>query len=493
MNVGFQAGPSRSSPSTPERMLYVNQAACAHFGYSLEKMRTMCIPDWDPEYDMGKLLLRLRMMKAGQPLRSETVHRIASGELVPVEVTANYLEHDGRQLIAGYFQDIRGRKKAQEGQLRTQKLESLGVLAGGIAHDFNNLLTGIMGNISLIRMMLPTESKVQERLQSCEKAVKEATSLTGQLLTFSRGGEPVKKLIDLHLVVQDAATFALRGSNVAGKLQIDEGLWPIEADAGQIGQVLNNLLINADQSMPEGGMVRVVLDNCTLAKNEIAALQPGPYVLISVADHDCGISPEDLSRIFDPYFTTKTTGTGLGLTSIYSIVKRHGGEVIVSSKVGEGTIFKVSLPASPESRVEDKAAETQPHHTGEGYVILMDDEENIREVAGEMLSFFGYRSSLCSCGEEVVALYKGELELGIRPAAVIMDLTVPGKMGGLEAASKILELDPSARIIVSSGYSHDAVMSDYQKYGFSDALHKPFSMEEMSAVLKKITGGKSES
>ena len=480
------------NPADGGRMLYVNQAACAHFGFSPEKMRTMRIPDWEPDYDMEKLGPRLQMMKEGHPRRFETLHRVASGEMVPVEVTSNYLELDGRQLIVGSFQNISGRKKAEEERLRTQKLESLGVLAGGIAHDFNNLLTGLMGNLSLVRLLLPAESKVQERLQSCEKAVREATGLTGQLLTFSRGGEPAKKVIDLQQVVRDAATFVLRGSNVAGKLQFAEDLWPIEADEGQIGQVIYNLLINADQAMPGGGVVRVESDNRTLAKNEVAALKSGPYVRICVADQGCGIAPEDLSRIFDPYFTTKATGTGLGLTSIYSIVKRHGGEVIVSSKVGEGTIFKVYLPASPESRVEDEAAETPSPHSGEGYVIVMDDEENIREIAGEMLAYFGYRFSLCACGEEAVAVYRCELERGVRPDGVIMDLTVPGKMGGLEATSKILALDPSARIIVSSGYSHDAVMSDYQKYGFSDALHKPFSMEEMSAVLNKNIRKKSE-
>jgi PAS domain S-box-containing protein len=470
-------------PTDDGRMLYVNQAACSHFGLSLEEMRTMRIPDWDPEWDMAKMPRNLQKMKEGHPLRFETVHKIASGKLVPVEVTANYLEHDGRELVLGYFQDIRGRRKAQDEQLRTQKLESLGVLAGGIAHDFNNLLMGIMGNLSLVRLLLPGEGKARERLQRCEKAVKEATNLTYQLLTFSRGGEPVKRAIDLFKVVQDAVAFSLRGSKVAGKLQIAEGLWPIEADEGQIGQVVYNLLINADQSMPAGGVVRVALDNCSLVENEVAALQSGPYVRISVADQGCGIPPENLSRIFDPYFTTKEAGTGLGLTSIYSIVKKHGGEVVLSSKVGEGTQVKVYLPASPEGRVEEKAPETPSVPTTAGYVIVMDDDENIREVAGEMLSYFGYRFTLCTCGEEAVALFKAEQERGVRPDAIIMDLTVPGKMGGLEAASLILDLDPSARIIVSSGYSHDAAMSDFKKHGFSEALHKPFSMEEMRTVL----------
>jgi two-component system cell cycle sensor histidine kinase/response regulator CckA len=601
-------------PADGGRMVYANRAACSHYGRSREELLTMRIPDWDPAYDMEKMGPALQKMKQGKPMHIETMHRVASGELVPVEVTANYLEHDGRGLIAGYFsniierkrakeelqesearyrglvelfpdaiyihtggrlvfvnpqgakllgaerpedlygrealdfvhpdyrdfvskriehafrsgepnppveevfvrldgtpvpvevsstsfdfrgekalqvlaRDISGRKKRQEEQLRTQKLESMGVLAGGIAHDFNNLLTGIMGNLSLIRVQLPEDGKAQERIARCEKAVKEATGLTCQLLTFSMGGEPVKKVMDIGNVVQDAVVFVLRGSNVAAKLRIAEDLWPIEADEGQIGQVINNLLINADQSMLQGGVVRVELDNCRLA-DEMAVLAPGPYVRISVADQGCGIPPENLGRIFDPYFTTKKTGTGLGLSSLYSIVKKHSGDVTVSSRVGEGTIFQVYLPASPGGRLEEEKPRIPSSFSGGGYVIVMDDEENIRDVAGEILSYLGYRVSLCTCGGEAVALYGEEMKREARPLCVIMDLTIPGRMGGIEAASKILALDPTARLIVASGYSNDPVMAGYASYGFSEALRKPFRLEELSDVMKKIAGEK---
>ena len=477
-------------PADGWKMLYANQTACSHYGMPLEKLQTMRIPDWDPVFDMDKVDAAFQKMKKGKSMRIETMHRVASGDLVPVEVTANYLEHDGKELTVGYFHDISNRRRMQDEQLRTQKLESLGVLAGGIAHDFNNLLTGIMGNLSLVRALLPKDNSALERIDRCEKAVKEATGLTCQLLTFSRGGEPVKKMIDLRRVVQDAVSFILRGSNVAGKLRIAEDLWAIEADEGQIGQVINNLLINADQSMLQGGVVRVEMDNHPLGKNEVASLKPGPYVLISVADQGCGIPPENLNRIFDPYFTTKKTGTGLGLTSLYSIVKKHGGEVVVSSRAGEGTMFQVYLPASPGHQREEKMPLFQSAAAGEGYVIVMDDEENIREVAGEMLSYLGYRVETCASGEEAVALYKSELERGFHPEAVIMDLTVPGGMGGLEAASIILTFDPTARIIVSSGYSNDPVMANFESYGFSEALLKPFMLEDMSAVMGKIMGEK---
>ncbi|NVN91306.1 MAG: PAS domain S-box protein [Desulfuromonadales bacterium] len=597
-------------PADGGRMVYANRAACLHYGKSLEELRSMRIPDWDPAYDISQLESRAQEMGKGGSLRFETKHKVASGKLIPVEVTASLLELGGKGLVAGHFSDIterklaeeklqesearyrglvelypdaiyihtggklvfvnpqgakllgakrpedlygrealdfvhpdsrdfvtkriahtfstgepnppteelfirldgtpvpvevssapfdyRGekmlqvlardisdRKKRQEELLRAQKLESLGVLAGGIAHDFNNLLTAIMGNLSLIGVQLPEDSKSRERIRRCEKALKEATGLTCQLLTFSRGGEPVKKVIDVVSVVQSALAFVLRGSNVAAKLYIDEEIWPIEADEGQIGQVINNLVINADQSMPQGGVVRVELNNCLLP-DEMADLTPGPYLRISVADQGCGIAPENLGKIFDPYFTTKKTGTGLGLSSLYSIVKKHGGEVRVSSRVGEGTVFQVYLPASPGRGKDEDRPKTTSIISGDGHVVVMDDEESIREVAKEILTYLGYRASLCASGEEAVALYGEELDRGARPLCVIMDLTVPGRMGGLEAASKLLELDPAARLIVASGYSNDPVMSDYSAYGFAQALRKPFRLEELSNAIKKI-------
>jgi len=729
------------SPGQGWRMVYANQAACAHYGMTLEELQQKRIPDWDPDFDMGALELAWQQMKNGQPMRFETRHRIASGKLVPVEVTANYLIHRGEELSFGYFYDITERKRAEqelrksEGHLRTlvqtlpdlvwlkdtdgaylscnpmferffgakeadiigktdydfvdqeladffvendrkamaagmptsneewitfaddghralletiktpmfddrgaligilgigrditkrkrseeelresearyrglvelfpeaiyihtggklvfanshgarlvgaehpedlygrealdfvhpdyrdfvtkriksayeqggsnlpaeevfirldgtpvqvevssnafnyhgekalqivardiserkkrqedlvkaQKLESLGVLAGGIAHDFNNLLTGVMGNLSLMREELPPEHPLQERLVRCEKAINQTTGLTSQLLTFARGGEPVKKLFDLRPVIRDTISFALRGSNVALELEMDDDLWLLEADEGQLCQVFNNLIINADQAMPGGGIVRVEVRNCRLSSAEVPPLDPGDYLMVSVIDHGTGISPEYLDKIFDPYFTTKESGSGLGLTSLYSIVRKHQGQVLVSSRMGVGTVFRIYLPACPERGEPARTSQsmTQSASSIKGATVLvMDDEQPIRELSEEMLRLLGCRVESCSSGEELLARYRRKIIDGCKPDVVIMDLTIPGKMGGLEAAQRILEIDREARLIVSSGYSNDPVMANYRAYGFVDFLVKPYRIDDLSGALNRV-------
>ncbi len=392
--------------------------------------------------------------------------------------------------LAAVFVDLTERRRLQEELVKGQKLESLGILAGGIAHDFNNILAGILGNLSVARMFLPDDHKAMERISRCEKAIQQATGLTQQLLTFSRGGSPLKKVLNLRNIIEDSALFALRGSNVTNELNIAEDLWLIEADEGQITQVINNLLINADQSMPGGGVVRIEARNLMLEKDEVSSLASGRYVRVSVADHGKGIPPKYLDKIFDPYFTTKETGTGLGLTSLYSIVKKHDGQVLVSSQVGKGTVFEIYLPACPECVDPGKAEPHTSADPGEGYVLVMDDEMMIREVAEEMIGILGYRVETFSSGEEVVERYKANLESGNPPDAVIMDLTIPGKMGGLEAAALISAMDPGAALIVSSGYSNDPVMANYQGYGFTDVLLKPFNIDSLGTSLKRLLEGK---
>jgi len=609
------------------RMFYANPAACEHYGMDLEKLRTLRIPDWDPSFSMEEHQpVVWEQQKQGEQMRFETTHLVASGELIPVEVTANYLLFDGREYAAGNFHDIRERKAMEaslkesernlieaqriarvgnwtrdlagnllyasaqcrrifgkepgtmqgtfdtllelvhpddrnrvrsvffhtvqtgepfltefgvirpdgteclvrargelsrddsgnpakiigtvqditeqqkaEGDrielerqmLNIQKLESLGILAGGIAHDFNNLLTGILGNLSMMRMELPVKHALHGRIDRCEKAVNQATGLTCQLLTFSRGGDPVKKRVDPSRIIRDAASFSLHGSNVAVEMKISEDLWHIEADDGQIGQVFHNLLINAYQAMPQGGMVRVEASNCCLSEGQAPSLTPGNYVLVSVIDQGTGIAPENLDKIFDPYFTTKQTGTGLGLTALHSIVRKHGGQVLVSSRVGAGSVFRVYLPAVSghvANKNETESSASLPAMTGEGYVLVMDDEEIIRDLALEMLSMLGYDVITCSCGEELIDHYEFAMRNAGKPDAVIMDLTIPGKMGGLEAAAAILALDPEAKLIVSSGYSNDPVMAGYRSYGFCEAIVKPFRAEELEVSMRCVLG-----
>jgi len=419
----------------------------------------------------------------------EQVFLRADGVPVQVEVSSNAFSYHGEKALQIIARDISERKKRQEELVKAQKLESLGVLAGGIAHDFNNLLTGIMGNLSLMREELPADHPLQERLSRCEKAINQTTGLTCQLLTFSRGGEPVKKLFDLRPVLRDTISFALRGSNVALELAIADDLWPLEADESQLCQVFNNLIINAGQAMPNGGTVRVEAGNCRLSPAEVPSLAPGDYLLISVIDQGTGISPEYLDKIFDPYFTTKESGSGLGLTALYSIVRKHQGQVLVSSCFGDGTTFRIYLPASPEKEgvLPAPVDETPPSVPFTGaFILVMDDEPPIRELSEEMLRLIGCRVESCSGGEELIELYRQRLMEGCRPDVVIMDLTIPGKMGGLEAAQRILELDREARLIVSSGYSNDPVMANYHAYGFAGFLIKPYRIDDLSQVLNRV-------
>lgn len=419
----------------------------------------------------------------------EEVFLRADGVPVHVEVSSVAFNYHGEKALQIIARDISERKKRQEEMVKAQKLESLGVLAGGIAHDFNNLLTGILGNLSMMREELPEDHPLQDRLVRCEKAITQTTGLTCQLLTFSRGGEPVKKLFDLRPVLRDTISFALRGSNIALDLEMPDDLWPLDADEGQLCQVINNLIINASQAMPGGGTVRVTVQNCRLSAEEVPSLDSGDYLVISVVDQGTGISPEYLDKIFDPYFTTKESGSGLGLTALYSIVRKHQGQVLVSSRIGVGTTFRIYLPASPESvgSVPAQGCETSSSGSLAGtFVLVMDDEQTIRDLSEEMLRLLGCQVESCSGGEELIALYRQKVREGCKPDVVIMDLTIPGKMGGLEAAQQILEIDREARLVVSSGYSNDPVMASYRAYGFSGFLIKPYRVDDLSRALNRV-------
>jgi len=315
--------------------------------------------------------------------------------------------------------------------LYAHKLESLGILAGGIAHDFNNILTGILGNLSILRVQLPEGHKGLERIERCEKAVAQATGLTCQLLTFSKGGDPVKKPTDLRQLIVNSVSFALTGSNVASDVIIADDLWSVEADEGQLAQVINNLLINAVQAMPLGGVVRISAANRLQERLESGSRVEERYVALVVSDQGEGIAPENLEKIFDPYFTTKETGTGLGLTSVYSIVRKHGGDISVTSKPVQGTTFEIHIPASRQSVCADNSLVDRGVTVGKGLILIMDDEEYIRSMVCEMLSMLGYDYEGFSRGEDLVQTYRNKTLKGDVPSAVILDLTIRGGSGGL--------------------------------------------------------------
>lgn len=382
------------------------------------------------------------------------------------------------------FRDVTEKRKMQQELIKADKLESVGILAGGIAHDFNNILTGILGNITLAKCYATSEEKIVKRLEESEKACLRAKDLTQQLLIFSKGGEPVKKTVFLAELVRETAHFVLSGSNVRCEFSIPDDLWSVEADEGQISQVINNLLINADQAMPAGGIIEVYCENVIVEVKTYLPLEKGKYVKISIRDHGIGVFEEHLSRIFDPYFTTKQRGSGLGLATTYSIIKRHGGHVKVESEVGVGTTFCIYLPAS-EEKMETLEEETTEAISGAGKILLMDDEELILEVVGEMLSHLGYEAEFARDGLEAIELYTKAKDAGHPFAAVIMDLTIPGGMGGKEAVKKLIEIDPHVKAIVSSGYSTDPIMADFRKYGFCRVITKPFKLNELSEVLQR--------
>ena len=377
------------------------------------------------------------------------------------------------------LQDITELWQARQELLNTQKIESLGILAGGIAHDFNNILAAILGYISLARLQLHDPEKAKKRLEEAEKAAGRAKGLAKQLLTFARGGEPVKKIIDMRAMLKEAVGFALLGSNVNCAFSLADDLWPLEADEGQIAQVIHNLVLNAVQAMPQGGTVTVC------AENVIAKENGDRYVKFSVEDTGAGIAEENLLKIFDPYFTTKLHGSGLGLATCFSIIKKHGGKIRASSRIGKGSTFTVSLRASVQGRsAESDARKTLPQ--GRGPVLVMDDEKMIREVTQALLEELGYTAECAENGSETVELYLKRKEQGVPFAAVILDLTVPGEVGGRETIKTLLEIDPDVKAIACSGYTNGPAMANYREYGFSGVLCKPFRLEELSAAMHDL-------
>jgi two-component system, cell cycle sensor histidine kinase and response regulator CckA len=389
--------------------------------------------------------------------------------------------------------DVTKRKKMEEELLRVRQLESIGVLAGGLAHDFNNILTAILGNISLARIYSKPEDKVRAKLNEAEKGALRAQELTRQLLTFSKGGAPVKQTTSIGELLKDTVNFSLAGSKAKCRFLIPEDLWPVEADEGKMSQVINNLIVNADQAMPTGGLIDLLAENLSVHRNHSLPglpLRDGRYVKFSIRDYGNGIPPEHLQKIFDPFFTTKPKGSGLGLAIAYSIVERHDGHIAVESVPGKGTTFHIYLPASTRE-VRVKPAEDDRVWRGSGKILVMDDEEIIRELSRDMLSALGYAGDFVKEGSEAVAFYQKALNEGKPYDAVIMDLTVPGGMGGREAVEKILSIDPEVKAIVSSGYANDPIMADYRKYGFIGVVPKPYRISELSRTLRQVIGANS--
>jgi PAS domain S-box-containing protein len=385
------------------------------------------------------------------------------------------------------FRDITEKERLEGERRKTEKLESLGVAAGGIAHDFNNLLTSILGNLSLSLMESGSNDKLTNYLTTAKRASLRAQDLSQQLLTFAKGGAPVKKIASVGQLIEDTVTFSLRGGKIRSVISVPGDLWPVEIDAGQISQVIGNLTINAEQAMPQGGTIQVTCENITdlPATPLLANLAPGKFIKIVIKDEGVGIPEEYIKKIFDPYFTTKAKGSGLGLATAYSIVTKHGGAITVDSKTNAGTTFTIYLPAS------DKAVDTDTAYPrelvgGHGRVLILDDEEEICSLVTNALTPLGYEVVEARDGAEAVGLYKDALIEGRCFDVVISDLTIPGGMGGQEAIRHLLEIDPEVKAIVSSGYANDTILSRYRDYGFLARLTKPYEVTDLSHVVKDV-------
>lgn len=448
-------------------------------------------------------LFSLQDLKSGQELAG-LFGRVGAGALqdladLPIVMTAP----DGRERIvevsgapvAGSgdrpggtviaIRDITEKIKLEKELIKMSKIESLGVLAGGIAHDFNNLLTAIIGNLGLAKLTIRDNPDFHGFMEKIEQACLRAANLTRQLLTFSKGGAPVKKTASIGELLRESAEFILTGSPVRCEFDFENGLWPVDIDIDQVSQVLNNILINAMQAMPGGGTISVRAHN--LGEVFGLPLKQGRYVRISIRDNGVGIPRKFLGRIFDPYFTTKEHGSGLGLASSYSIIKRHGGYIDVESEERRGTAFHIYLHASDGEERNHRRSDA-PAEKRNGRVLVMDDEKAVRDVAINMLSYFGYRVDGARDGAEAAAMYADAMEGGDPYHAVIMDLVVPGGIGGVECLARIRELDPAAFIIVSSGYSNDPVMAGYKGYGFDGVMMKPYVLQDAISLLDEATG-----
>ena len=470
-----------------------------------EVQRTGVTGEWSRD-------VRLRTPDGRDLALSLTVSPIRPGGNEPREGPGRSTAHPSHRGIPGsstsgaagavlVFRDVTRERKLEEEMTKASKLESLGILAGGIAHDFNNLLMAILGNLSLAKFTARqgTEDARPENLahilEKAEQACHYASDLTRQLLTFAKGGAPIKRTAVLNDLVRDAVTFALHGTRLVCDFDLAGDLRPVEVDRNQFRQVLDNIVINAVQATPEGGRLAIAARNVEVTPEApVADLPPGPYVCVSIRDSGTGIAAEALSKIFDPFFTTKEGGSGLGLATSYSIVKKHDGTILVDSVPGEGARFAVYLPASGEGA--GRPATTVPTHVVEprrpedahrGRVLFMDDEEPLRELVGDMLRHLGYEVVGAKDGQTAIDAFVEARKVGRPFDVVIVDLTVPGAMGGFETVQLLRELEPGVRAVVSSGYSNDPVMANHRVHGFRGMIAKPYQMAELDRVLREAT------
>lgn len=466
------------------RILWANRALARAFNLPDDPVGEACYRIMQNRETPCPGCVALKAFATGQPHEGEVV--VPDGRVWMVRSHPLLDQQKVRGVIYTAV-DITERSRLEEARQNAEKLESVGLLAGGIAHDFNNILTSMMVNLGLAREDAPPGSELLELLVETETNCQKAAGLTQQLLTFARGGDPARRATSLAEIIEGMVRFTLRGSAVKPEVSIDPDLWPAEVDSGQVGRVFGNIMLNAREALARGGVVRVTAVNCRVREGEILGLASGRYVTVRFQDNGPGIAPEDLRKIFQPYFSTKQRGSGLGLATAFSIVKRHGGIILAESEKGQGATFSVYLPAS-EKAVEKTVyvGVAQVPTALKARVLVMDDEEQVRRAACTALKRFGCEVEETQDGRQAVEVYRRARGEGKPFSAVILDLTVPGGMGGLEAIAELKKIDPLARVIVSSGYSNDDVLQNFARYGFHAVVPKPYAPQELEEALVRV-------
>ncbi|MEJ2690856.1 MAG: PAS domain S-box protein [Deltaproteobacteria bacterium] len=458
-------------------ILYANQHAFDMHGYSKEEFLALNLRDLDVPESAALIEKRMQQIKEKGAATFDVFHFRKDGSRFPLQIFVKMARWGEKTVLFSIGTDITERHLLEAERLKSQKLEAIGTLAGGIAHDFNNLLQGVFGYISMAKLTANQPEKVIKMLDQAEKALSLSVNLTTQLLTFAKGGNPVKERVDLNPVIENATKFALSGSLCDFRMHLEPDLWPTDVDVGQISQVIQNIVLNASEAMPEGGIIDLSTENISLPQGK-------RQIKITIKDTGIGIPESYREKIFDPYFTTKQKGSGLGLATSYSIVKNHGGSIRVESEQNQGTTFLITLPASaPEIQEKSPLQTSSKDQRQRRRILLMDDEVMVREVAKNMVEAKGHDIELACHGEEAIGKYQGALLSGTPFDLVILDLTIKGGMGGLETIKKLLEIDPQVKAVVSSGYSDSKVVSKYPDFGFKGLLKKPYTVKTLKECL----------
>lgn len=478
-------------------ILYINRAGLALSGYDEKEVLGNSLQNFMDPKEFERIRDRLDQVTQGSchtEEMCETSFLHLNGHLVPLEANAAPIVKKG--VMTGILftaKDISERRRMEEELLRAKKLESIGVLAGGIAHDYNNLLTAIMGYMTLAESVLKPEDEALAHLGRAHHAAKMAKSLSRKLITFSRGGKPVKKRAPVPPLLENTMSFALAGSNIECEFLVPPHLWPVEYDDSQMSQAIHNIVMNSREAMPRGGIIRVEAENMHIRGRSGHPVDPGDWVRITIEDEGYGISRQHLDRIFDPYFSTKEMGAqkglGLGLAISHSIIRNHQGYLFAESEPDKGTALHIYLPASNPARGREADLAASDLKEGPVNILVMDDEEIVREITAKMLCQAGYEVDVARDASEAIQVFTLRMKEGNPFHVVVLDLTVRGGMGGKEVVQRLLEIEPGLKAVVSSGYSEDPVMTDFSDYGFSAAVIKPYSIDDLRETIEKVLHG----